>query len=106
MPEPGVDGLSEWLWIPGQLLALRNPELRKRVIRAFDSEGHTRFRYKNTIKSVRSEFCGNELILEFPTKSMPSGFRATPILDHWHSATPAYQTEGFGAATVPFFSSA
>src|SRR5262249_483977 len=25
-------------------------------------------------------FCGNELILEFPTKSMPSGFRTAAIL--------------------------
>ena len=28
----------------------------------------------------------NELILEFPTKSMPSGFCAAAILDHWRSA--------------------
>src|SRR6266853_54458 len=27
-------------------------------------------------RTVGSGFCGNELILEFPTKSMPSGFRA------------------------------
>jgi len=25
----------------------------------------------------------NELILEFPTKSTPSGFRAAAIMDHW-----------------------
>jgi hypothetical protein len=28
-------------------------------------------------------FCRNELTLELPTKSMPSGFRAAAILHHW-----------------------
>ena len=42
--------------------------------------GGDRLRYKNTIKELDGGFCGNELILEFPTKSMPSGLRAAAIL--------------------------
>jgi hypothetical protein len=52
---------------------------RKRAIRVrLGSPGKPRAggglsRYKNTGQSCSRRICGNELILEFPTKSMPSG---------------------------------
>jgi hypothetical protein len=42
--------------------------------------------YRNTMKATKETpgdgFMQNELTLEFPTKSMPSGFPAAAILDH------------------------
>jgi len=63
---------------------------RKRAIRAFDSARRRpradagRIRYYIPYvryRAVGGGFCGNELILEFLTKSMPSGVRAAAILE-------------------------
>jgi hypothetical protein len=43
------------------------------VIREFEREGRFDKGYKITPRSVGGGFCGNELTLEFSTKSMPSG---------------------------------
>lgn len=47
----------------------------------------------NTIRPAADGFCGNELILEFPTKSMRSGFRAAAILDHWTAFSVGFSLE-------------
>jgi hypothetical protein len=37
---------------------------------------------------VEGGFCGNELILKFPAKSMPSGFRPAAVLEGMPLGTP------------------
>ena len=44
----------------------------RRAGRPHADGGH--LRYENTSRFIGLRFCRNELILEFPTKSMPSGF--------------------------------
>src|SRR6516225_10166876 len=43
-------------------------------------------RYNHTTKAVRCGFCGNELILEFQTKSMPCGFLCRSLIAGWSAA--------------------
>src|SRR5258706_1508156 len=46
-----------------------------------------------------ADFRQNELILEFPTKSMPLGFRAAAILDHWTAFLVGFTPIGVIAIT-------